>query len=190
LRNNRRDAGSGAFSAFRVSEWSVRRKVVAVLAIPVVLAAVFGGLRVSSELRDASAYSINQQRAAVLGPTIQYLMATERLPLPADLAAGMGDGKTDPHTAWKAASDTLKGAASSADLSADQSSDVKTLEQIGSTLESGSGTGITADPATQLTEMNRLTTLLINSTLNTQGTPDAGVQALVQSLNGRLSLVK
>ena len=38
LRKIRRDATSGAFSAFRVSEWSVRRKVVAVLAIPVVLA--------------------------------------------------------------------------------------------------------------------------------------------------------
>ena len=70
---------SGALSAFRVSEWSVRRKVVAVLAIPVVLAAVFGGLRVSSELQDASGYSTNQQRATVLGPAIDYLAATERL---------------------------------------------------------------------------------------------------------------
>ena len=67
---------SGAFSAFRVSEWSVRRKVVAVLAIPVVLAAVFGGLRVSTELNDASAYSTNQQRATVLEPAIAYLSAT------------------------------------------------------------------------------------------------------------------
>src|SRR5205814_2383624 len=81
LRNNRRDASSGAFSAFRVSEWSVRRKVVAVLAIPVVLAAVFGGLRVSTELQDASSYSTNQQRATVLGPTVAYLTATERLAL-------------------------------------------------------------------------------------------------------------
>src|SRR6188472_511567 len=78
LRKNRRDASSGAFSAFRVSEWSVRRKVVAVLAIPVVLAAVFGGLRVSSELQDASAYATNQQRANVLRPAIDYLAATER----------------------------------------------------------------------------------------------------------------
>jgi signal transduction histidine kinase len=173
-----------------VSEWSVRRKVVAVLAIPVVLAAVFGGLRVSSELQDASAYSTNQQRAAVLRPAIDYLTATERLALPAALANGMGDGKTDARTAWTATSNTLKGAASSANLNAEQNGYVKTLEQVGSTLESGSGTGITADPATQLTEMNRITTLLITSTLNTQGSSEAGVQALVQSLNGRLSLVK
>src|SRR3954470_3355603 len=97
LRNIRRGATAGAFSAFHVSEWSVRRKVVAVLAIPVVLAAVFGGLRVSTELQDASAYSTNQQRAAVLGPTLDYLTATERLALPTALAAKTGDGKTDAH---------------------------------------------------------------------------------------------
>ena len=79
LRKNRRDATLARSQAFRVSEWSVRRKVVAVLAIPVVLAAVFGGLRVSSELTDASGYSTNQQRATVLEPAINYLCATERL---------------------------------------------------------------------------------------------------------------
>ena len=58
--NKSRDAISGAFSAFRVSAWSVRRKVVAVLALPVILAVVFGGLRVSSELTSASDYSTNK----------------------------------------------------------------------------------------------------------------------------------
>ena len=92
--NKRRDAISGAFSAFRVSEWSVRRKVVAVLALPVILAVVFGGLRVSSELTSASDYSTNQQRATVLGPAVAYLAATERLALPASLADRMGgDGQ-------------------------------------------------------------------------------------------------
>ena len=71
--NNRRDAISGVFSTFRVSAWSVRRKVVAVLALPVILAVVFGGLRVSSELTSASDYSTNQQRSTVLGPAITVL---------------------------------------------------------------------------------------------------------------------
>src|SRR3954447_26776362 len=95
LLNNPRDALSGVFSAFRVSAWSVRRKVVAVLALPVVLAVVFGGLRVSSELTSASDYSTNQQRAAVLGPSVAYLAATERLALPESLADQMGDGHGD-----------------------------------------------------------------------------------------------
>src|ERR1700750_2417029 len=91
LLNIRRGATSGAFSTFRVSEWSVRRKVVAVLAIPVVLASVFGGLRVSSELNAPSDYSTNQQRATALGPAIAYLAAAERVALPDSLASQMGD---------------------------------------------------------------------------------------------------
>jgi signal transduction histidine kinase len=188
LRNKRRDADSGAFSAFRVSEWSVRRKVVAVLAIPVVLAAVFGGLRVSSELKDASDFSTNQQRATVLGPAIDYLTATERLALPADLKAKTGDG--DPKVAWSAAASNLKRAASGAGLTSSENGNVSTLLQIGTTLESGSGTGITATAPVQLSDMTRLTNDLVNSTMNTAGTPDIKVQALVEALNGRLSLVK
>ena len=38
--------------------------------------------------------------------------------------------------------------------------------------------------------MTRLTNYLIESTLNTNGTPDPRVQGLVQALNARLSLVK
>ena len=190
LRKIRRDATSGAFSAFRVSEWSVRRKVVAVLAIPVILAAVFGGLRVSTELSDANGYSTNQQQASVLGPAISYLTATERLALPSDLSAKIGEEQGDAKAAYSTASTNLKQAAANAELSSEQSSYVTNMLQIGGTLESGSGTGITATAPVQLSDMNRLTTELINSTLNTQGTPDPKVQALVQSLDGRLSLVK
>src|SRR6476659_4782080 len=78
LLTNRRDAISGASKAFRVSEWSVRRKVVAVLAVPVMLAVVFGGLRVASELPSASDDSNNQQRSTVLGFVINDIAATER----------------------------------------------------------------------------------------------------------------
>src|SRR5215218_2666042 len=121
LRNKRRNARSGAFSAFRVSEWSVRRKVVAVLAIPVILAAVFGGLRVSTELHDASTYSISQQRATVLGPAVAYLTATERLALPASLSDQLSaDGGDDAVAAYTTAADTLQGRAADAGLTVTQ----------------------------------------------------------------------
>ncbi|HET9842643.1 MAG TPA: sensor histidine kinase [Nocardioides sp.] len=171
-----------------MSEWSVRRKVVAVLAIPVVLAAVFGGLRVSSELQDANAYSTNQQRAAVLGPTMDYLAATERLAMPSSLAAELG--KTDARATYATAESTLKRAAASSELSSQQRGYISAMTQIGDTLATGTGTGITATAPVQLGDMNRLTTQLINSTLNTRGTPDARVQALIQILDGRLSLAK
>src|SRR4051795_6307270 len=191
LRNKRRNATSGAFSAFRVSEWSVRRKVVAVLAIPVILAAVFGGLRVSTELQDASTYSTNQQRATVLGPAIAYLTATERLALPASLADQLGAaGADDAQAAYTTAADTLERKAADADLTVAQDQYVTEMMQIGDTLQSGAGTGITATVPVQLSDMTRLTNQLISSTLNTEGTPDPRVQGLIQTLNGRLSLVK
>jgi signal transduction histidine kinase len=188
LRKNRRDATAGAFSAFRVSEWSVRRKVVAVLAIPVVLAAVFGGLRVSTELQDASALSTNQQRATVLGPAVDYVSASERLALPSSISTELGD--EDANTAYTTAANALKRAADGADLTADQTKYVTDMLQIGDTLASGGGTGITAAAPVALSDMTERTSQLINSTLNTEGTPDPQVQALTQSLNARLSLVK
>ncbi|HEX3224087.1 MAG TPA: ATP-binding protein [Nocardioides sp.] len=173
-----------------MSEWSVRRKVVAVLAIPVVLAAVFGGMRVSTELTAASDYSMNQQRATVLGPAIDYLAATERLAMPSGLSAQLGDGKTSADDAYDAAKSTLKNAAGNASLTETQSKNVDSMIQIGDTLKSGTGTGITATVPVQLSDMNRMTTQLINSTLNNSGTPDPRVQALIQSLTARLSLAK
>jgi signal transduction histidine kinase len=191
LRNIPRDAVSGVgASLFRVSEWSVRRKVVAVLAIPVILAAVFGGLRVRTELKDASDFSSNQQRATVLGPAIDYLTATERLALPTALANQMGNGSGGPDAAYKTAETNLTRAGASSDLTAEQSGYVDNMLQIGKTLETGSGTGSTADPSTQISDMNRLAAQLVNSTLNSQGTPSAESQALIQALNGRVSLVK
>ncbi len=172
-----------------MSEWSVRRKVVAVLAIPVVLAAVFGGLRVRTELTNASDYSTNQQRATVLGPAIDYLTATENLALPSLLGAAVGDGKTGVRDQYATAAAVLTKAAAAAPLTSAQQDDIKQMLQIGETLENGTGTGITADPPVALGDMNRLTTALINSTVNT-GKTDPRTQGLVQALNGRLSLVK
>ncbi len=191
LLKKRRDATSGAFSAFRVSAWSVRRKVAAVLALPVILAVVFGGLRVSSELTAASDYSTNQQRAGVLGPALTYLSATERLALPAPLADKLGGSDAvDADKAYTASLANLKRSASSANLDQAQTDLVTSITQIGETLRNGTGTGITATAPVQLTDMTRLTNALINSTLNTTGTPDPQVQGLVQALNARLSLVK
>ena len=188
---NRRDAISGASKAFRVSEWSVRRKVVAVLALPVILAVVFGGLRVSSELTSASDYRMNQQRSLVLGPAVTYLAATERLALPPSLADRMGgDGHGDANQAYADALGVLKRAASRANLDATQTDQINQITQIGDTLRNGTGTGITATPPAELSEMARLTNLLVTSTLNTKGEPDPQVQGLIQAVNGRLSLVK
>ena len=185
-----KDAVSGAFSAFRVSEWSVRRKVVAVLALPVILAAVFGGLRVRSELTSASDYSANQQHATVLAPAIAYLDATERLALPPTLADKMGPGNDSPTKGYAKALAALKAAAAGAQLTSVQQGYVNNSLKVGEQLKSGSGTGITATAPVQLGEMTRNAASLVTSTLDTNGAPDQKTQALVEALNARLSLVK
>jgi signal transduction histidine kinase len=188
LLKKRRDASSGAFSTFRVSEWSVRRKVVAVLALPMILAMVFGGLRVASELSAASDYKTTQQRGTVLAPALTYLAATERLALPAALSDAMGGDATK---AYNDAETSFRGAASSAKLDTSQAALVDQITQIGDTLHNGSGTGITATAPVQLGDMARLTNQLIDSTLNSSnGTPAPRVAGLTQAVNARVSLVK
>ncbi|MGA8248143.1 MAG: ATP-binding protein [Nocardioides sp.] len=160
------------------------------LAIPVIVAAVFGGLRVSSEVNDASTYSTNQQRATVLGPAVEYVAAAERLTLPASLSDRMGTGAGTADQQFDSATTRLQAAARSANLTPAQAQLVSTMTHIGGQIRSGSGTGITASAPVQMTDIERSATALVNSTLNTSGTPMPQVQALVQSLTGQLSLAK
>ncbi|MFZ2015045.1 MAG: ATP-binding protein, partial [Nocardioides sp.] len=173
-----------------MSEWSVRRKVVAVLALPVILAAVFGGLRVRTELTSASDYSANQQHATVLGPAIAYLDATERLAVPPTLAAEMDPAGDSPTKGYAKALAALKAATAGAQLTPVQQGYVNNIVKIGEQLKSGSGTGITATAPVQLGDMTRDASSLVTSTLDTNGAPDQRTQALVEALNARLSLVK
>jgi signal transduction histidine kinase len=188
LLNIRRDAPSGALSAFRVSEWSVRRKVVLVLTIPVIAAAVFGGLRVTTEFSSAVGYSTTQQRVSVLGPAIDYLSATERIAMPAALADRMGaDGAGTPDQSFAAAQNRLRQAAAGAHLTTAEKQTVASMLQLGQQFRS---TGTTDTPSVALSSLARYAGQLINATAVTQGSPDPRTQALVQALNGRLSLAK
>ena len=68
----------GGASSFNVSAWPLSRKVGLALAIPLLLAATLGGLRVQSELSDASNLSTSAKQVSVLTPTIEYLIAAEK----------------------------------------------------------------------------------------------------------------
>ncbi|MEO5852075.1 MAG: hypothetical protein ABIQ15_06140, partial [Nocardioides sp.] len=76
--SKKRIAGGGKRSALSLSEWSLRRKVALALAIPMLLAAVFGGLRVRSELVEAANFSATASQVTVLRPALAYLAAAER----------------------------------------------------------------------------------------------------------------
>lgn len=188
--NIRRGATSGASSVLKVPEWPVRRKIVLVLALPVVLATVFGGLRVHSELDSASSYSTTKARATVLAPAISYVAAVERLTLPSSLADGIGDGKTNADQGYVAAAARFKAAAAGANLTSGQMAVVTAMTQSGDELHAGTGTGMAADPSVVISDLGRGVGTLINSTINAQTTPGARSQALIQSVNGRISLTQ
>ena len=60
-----------------VSEWPVRRKVALVLALPLLLAVVLGGLRIQSALADAADANSTASQVTVLRPSVAYLSAAE-----------------------------------------------------------------------------------------------------------------
>ena len=68
----------GRRSLLRVSGWPLRRKVALALAIPLLLAATLGGLRVRSDLTEASNSSATSEQVTVLRPAVDYLTAAER----------------------------------------------------------------------------------------------------------------
>ena len=76
--SKKRNAGPGRkTSGLRLSEWSLRRKVALALAVPMALAAVFGGLRVQTELKQAANYRATAKQVTVLRPAVAYLAAAE-----------------------------------------------------------------------------------------------------------------
>ncbi len=76
--SKKNNAGAGRKSSgLRLSEWPLRRKVALALAVPMLLAAVFGGLRVQSELTQAANYRDTASQVTVLRPAVAYLAAAE-----------------------------------------------------------------------------------------------------------------
>lgn len=62
---------------FSVSGWPLRRKLALVLTVPMLLAAVFGGLRVSDAVRDLRDYESTEAQLSVLHPFVDYFDAVE-----------------------------------------------------------------------------------------------------------------
>ena len=65
-------------SKVNVSNWPLRRKVALALAIPLLLAATLGGLRVRNDLTEATNSSASAEQVTVLRPAVDYLTAAER----------------------------------------------------------------------------------------------------------------
>ena len=118
-------------------DWSLRRKVVAALAIPLIFATVLVGFRVAGAWSDAGAASRAESRYAALGPSIDYLAASQDLA--AELVRPTPDDKSveTNRARFSAARTALKAVISSSHLSSHQQSLLNAAVSTGDALTSG-----------------------------------------------------
>ena len=76
-----------------VAGWPLGRKMALALAIPLLLAAVLGGLRVSGDYGDSRQAARSAQQVTIIQPAVDYLTASEAAMVAAqsDSAASQGD---------------------------------------------------------------------------------------------------
>src|SRR5918994_1040196 len=100
-----------------VAGWPLQRKIAALLAIPLLLAATLAGLRVQSDLSDSRQAGTSAKQVTVIQPAVDYLTAAEAAMVAAqsDNAASQGD-LIDSIDDINTAAETLVQARDSADL--------------------------------------------------------------------------
>jgi signal transduction histidine kinase len=175
--------------SLRVSEWPVVRKVALVLAIPLLLAVVLGGLRVQDELEVAGAADAAASQVTVLGPAVAYLYAAEDAALVFRSTSDeqqreaalkrVNDAAADLETAW-----------SSADLSDAQRAQVRQLLDETQGLRDGSAYTIVSTASQELQDLEAQVTLGIAG-MTDAGSGTEALIGVVGHLNaGRLAVVR
>lgn len=183
-RSKGRDARLG------ISGWPLRRKVALALAIPLLLAATFGGLRVTNDLEQSNNASASAKQVTVLEPAIAYLTAAEKGMVAAQSATGTTQDERDNVLAEiKSAADELLKVRGEAELTAEQGLQVDVILDLSRALRD-EATG-PLSPGTwlaQLRQMQSGVTKLIATIINAQLTPEPRLELLSQALSGRFSL--
>ena len=176
-------------SVFNLSEWSLRRKVALVLAIPILLAAVFGGLRVRTEMAQADNYAATASQVTVLGPAADYLAAAERAAVIAR-AGGINTPKLDAaQQEVVKAGLALVEARDAADLTPTQLRQVNDVLSLSEQMRTGMAYVSLTSMVSQVRQLERGVTQVITTIVDEQIKPEASLLVLAQALDGRLSLV-
>ncbi|MBD3944119.1 sensor histidine kinase [Nocardioides ganghwensis] len=173
-----------------VAGWPLGRKMALALAIPLLLAAVLGGLRVSGDYGDSRQASRSAQQVTIIQPAVDYLTASEAAMVAAqtDSAASQGD-LIDAISDISTNAETLVQARDSADLDELQTAHVNALLDLSQAMR-GQGAE-TLGPATWIALVRQLessVSQLITSVNAAQETPEPRLEQLSQVMSGRLSL--
>jgi signal transduction histidine kinase len=186
----KRLAQHGRVRSLAVSGWPLRRKMALALAIPLLLAATLGGLRVASDLAESTNSSTGAQQVTVLRPAVTYLTSAEKAMVAAQSTTQ--GAVTDLDAASKqlrAAATQLSEAADTADLTADQRYQVDALLDLSQAMRAGDSNSLSG--ATWLAQLRQLqsgVSQLITSIANAQREPQPQLELLSQTLGGRFSL--
>ena len=174
-------------SKWDLSEWSLRRKIVLVLAVPVIVAAAFGGLRVNTERQLADNYAASASQVGVLGPAVDYLAAAERAAVVAR-AVGINDPKLE-----EAQQDVVEAGAKlveardAADLTPAQLRQVNDVISLSEQMRNGMAYVSLTSSVSQVRQLERGLTQVISTIIDEQTKPEPALLMLAQALDGRLS---
>lgn len=177
-------------SGLSVAGWPLGRKMALALAIPLLLAAVLGALRVSGDYGDSRQASRSAQQVTIIEPAIGYLTASEAAMVAAqsDNAASQGD-LIDSIDDIVTSAETLVSARDTADLDDLQTAHVNALLDLSQAMRGDGAEDL--GPATWIALVRQLessVSQLITSVNAAQETPEPRLEQLSQTMSGRLSL--
>ena len=185
----RRESAGRIASAIALPEWSLRRKLALALTIPMLLAATFGGLRVHTELAQSDNYSATAKQVTVLRPAVGYLAAAERAIITARQRPALDDpGRLSAIDAVDVAGKRLADTGQTADLSPAQQERLDSVLKLSTQLRDGKAYVSAGQAVSQVRQLQRGVTELIDSIVAEQIKPEAKLGALQQALDGRVSL--
>ena len=173
-----------------VAAWPLGRKMALALAIPLLLAAVLGGLRVAGDYGDSRHAARSADQVTIIEPAVDYLTASEAAMVAAqsDDAASQGD-LIDAISDISTNAETLIRARDEANLDELQTAHVNALLDLSQAMR-GEGAE-TLGPATWIALVRQLessVSQLVTSVNAAQETPEPRLEQLSQAMSGRLSL--
>ncbi|GAA5109054.1 hypothetical protein GCM10023339_08730 [Alloalcanivorax gelatiniphagus] len=177
-------------SGLSVAGWPLGRKMALALAIPLLLAAVLGALRVSGDYSDSRQAARSAKQVTIIQPALDYLTASEAAMVAAqsDSASSQGD-LIDSIDDILTDAETLEQTRDSADLDELQTAHVDALLDLSQAMRSEGAENL--GPATWIALVRQLessVSQLITSVNAAQETPEPRLEQLSQAMSGRLSL--
>ncbi|KGN35028.1 hypothetical protein N802_01455 [Knoellia sinensis KCTC 19936] len=171
---------------YAIEEWSLRRKLALALAIPVLLAATFGGLRVVRATGDAIEFSNLESRVSVVQPAVRLIDSAS--------AVAVASRSTDEEAVERArqgfdsATTELRSAMRESELTDEQITSLDQALAAGQPLRDSPPTAPAATVSDQFAEAARHITVVLNDL--TSETSDARLTTIRDIIAGQVALTE